>query len=107
MLTIFVSLFAKFWPAIVGACGIGAGVLVGFVQTKSAQTKVAQANAVVAQAQQQVADEGNAQAQADAAAARAGETAVVNASQAEQAASTTPPSDLDARLEDLGALRKE
>ncbi|EKS9867783.1 hypothetical protein QDD79_006777, partial [Burkholderia cepacia] len=60
----------------------------------------AKAAATVAQAQATV-DAGNA------AAAQVGQQAVATAAVAQQQAAATPDSNLDARLADLGALRKD
>ncbi|KWO60438.1 hypothetical protein [Burkholderia territorii] len=100
MSTLFVALFAKFWPAVFGVLGIAGGVLFGWLKTKSAQTAKAHAEAIVAQTQQQVE-------QSNAAAAEAQTQAVENASDAEQQAQATTPSSVDRQLAALDALRKK
>lgn len=77
-----------------------AGVLFGLLRHQQAATATAKAQATVAQAA--------AQSEAsNAAAAQAGQQAAVAASDAQQQAAATPDSGLDARLADIGALRKD
>ncbi|KVH51161.1 hypothetical protein [Burkholderia diffusa] len=100
MSTLLVTLFAKFWPAVFGVLGIAGGVMFGWVKTKSARTAKAHADAVVAQAQQQV-ERGNA------VAAEAQTRAVENASDAQQQAQAMTPETIDQQLAALDALRKK
>lgn len=97
MITILVSLVAKFWPVILGLGGIAGGVVFGWAKTKSANTKVAQAGQQVAQAQttaaqaqEQTAQASNAEAQANAAAAQAGTQATKERSDAESTVDVLP-----------------
>ncbi|EKS9815533.1 hypothetical protein QDD76_007075 [Burkholderia cepacia] len=89
-------ILVKFGPWLLAA----AGVLFGMFRHQQAATATAKAAATVAQAQATV-DAGNA------AAAQVGQQAVATAAVAQQQAAATPDSNLDARLADLGALRKD
>ncbi|OXI63094.1 MULTISPECIES: hypothetical protein [Burkholderia] len=91
-----ISILLKFGPWLLAA----AGVLFGMFRHQQAATATAKAAATVAQAQATV-DAGNA------AAAQVGQQAVATAAVAQQQAAATPDSNLDARLADLGALRKD
>jgi hypothetical protein len=91
-----ISILLKFGPWLLAA----AGVLFGMFRHQQAATATAKAQAQVAQAQATV-DAGNA------AAAQAGQQAVVTAASAQQQAAAVPDSDLDQQLSQIGALRKE
>lgn len=100
-------LLKKAWPALIGLFGLAGGVLFGWLKTKSADTRVAQAQTGEAQAKQQAAEVRSAADQANAAAAQAGEQAIANRAKADQDAAALAPGDFDAELERLGALRKD
>ncbi|WP_256946654.1 MULTISPECIES: hypothetical protein [Burkholderia] len=95
-MTAILPILVKFGPWLLAA----AGVLFGMFRHQQAATATAKAAATVAQAQATV-DAGNA------AAAQVGQQAVATAAVAQQQAAATPDSNLDARLADLGALRKD
>ncbi|CAJ5436421.1 Uncharacterised protein [Burkholderia pseudomallei] len=107
MATIFISLFAKFWPIIIGVGGIAFGAIWGFIKTKGAVATEARAAQQVAEGMQQVAEAGQQIEQANADAARAETNAVENAAAANQQAQAATPADVDQQLDALGALRKE
>ncbi|VWD61020.1 hypothetical protein BLA18628_07219 [Burkholderia aenigmatica] len=91
-----IPIMLKFGPWLLAA----AGVLFGMFRHQQAATATAKAQAQVAQAQATV-DAGNA------AAAQVSQQAAAAAVGAQQQAAATPDSDLDARLADIGALRKD
>ncbi|MDN7893034.1 hypothetical protein QZM93_30985 [Burkholderia cepacia] len=91
-----IPILLKFGPWLLAA----AGVLFGMFRHQQAAAATAKAAATVAQAQATV-DAGNA------AAAQVGQQAAAAAADAQQQAAATPNSDLDARLADIGALRKD
>ncbi|MEK6356534.1 MAG: hypothetical protein V4796_27450, partial [Burkholderia cenocepacia] len=95
-----VSFLVAHLGAILGTLVGAGGVLWGMFRHQQAKADVAAAHEQVAQANARV-DAGNA------AAAQAGQQAAAAAVNAQQQAATTPDSNLDARLADIGALRKE
>ncbi|WP_412021550.1 hypothetical protein [Burkholderia cepacia] len=99
-MTLIVSFLVAHLGAILGLLAGASGVLFGMFRHQQAKTATAKAAAQVAQADAWVAA-GNA------AAAQAGQQAVVAAAAAQQQAAVTPDSDIDARLADIGALRKD
>ncbi|KML48102.1 hypothetical protein VL15_30520 [Burkholderia cepacia] len=105
MTTILISLFAKFWPYLVAAGGVAAGVLVGWTKSKSATARVAQAGqqtaeaqAAAAQAREQAAQSANAEAQANADAAQAGSAAAKERSDAETNVGALPAGGAEQQL---------
>ncbi|MFL9998788.1 hypothetical protein PQR34_46320 [Paraburkholderia sediminicola] len=107
MVTIIVSLIQRFWPAITGVFGLGGIGLFAWLKTKSANTKVAQAEAREAVAKEQVAETLGAVERANADAAAAGEQALANRLQADAGAAALGDDELDAALARQGALRKD
>jgi hypothetical protein len=87
---------AIFGPWIAAA----AGILFGMFRHQQAKAATAKAAASVAQAQVSVA-------QGNAAAALAGQRDVANKAEADQQAAAIPDANLDAQLQQLGALRKD
>ncbi|EMH2960610.1 hypothetical protein V6G44_002017 [Burkholderia multivorans] len=75
MSAMVISLFAKFWPLILGLTGIATGLVFGWGKTKSAATTTAQAQQDVAAAGERVAKAAAAEAQANAAAEATGREA--------------------------------
>ncbi|HFT8008539.1 TPA: hypothetical protein ACU9T0_006599 [Burkholderia cenocepacia] len=107
MTTILITLFAKFWPYLVAAGGVAAGVLVGWIKTKSAAASVAQAGQKAAQAQtdaaqarEQAAQSANAEAQANADAAQAGAAAAKERNDAETNVGALPTGGAEQQLRD-------
>lgn len=99
-MTLIVSFFVAHLGAILGALVGAGGVLWGMFRHQQAKADVAAAHEQVAQA--------NARVDADnAAAAQAGQQAAAAAVNAQQQVAATPDSNLDARLAELGALRKD
>ncbi|KWO06071.1 hypothetical protein WM26_31205 [Burkholderia cepacia] len=99
-MTLIVSFLVAHLGAILGMLIGAGGVIWGAFRHQQAKADVAAAHEQVAQDKATV-DAGNA------AAAQAGQQAAVAAADAQQQAAATPDSDLDARLADIGALRKD
>lgn len=95
-MTAILPILLKFGPWLLAV----AGVLFGMFRHQQAATATAKAQAQVADAKATVAA-------SNVAAAQAGQQAAAVAVGAQQQAAATPDSDLDARLADLGALRKD
>ncbi|MDR5857255.1 hypothetical protein P9239_00345 [Caballeronia sp. LZ062] len=101
------ALITSLWPLIGGAVlGLG-GLIFGLFRHKSAQAATAEAAAAKADAARAVAQKESEVDQSNAAASAAGEQAVVNRAAADQAAASTAREDLDAELDQIGALRQE
>ncbi|MBB2928403.1 hypothetical protein [Paraburkholderia silvatlantica] len=94
--TFLAAHLAAIIPWLIGA----GGVLFGVLRHQQAKTATAKAAATVAQAQASVA-------QGDAAAALAGQQDAANKAAADQQAAAIPDANLDAQLNQLGALRKD
>jgi hypothetical protein len=100
MITLLVTFITAHLGAFLGLLTGGAGVLFGLFRHQQAKAATAKASAVVAKAQASVAN-------SNAAAALAGQQDAANASQAQQQAAAIPDANLDAELQQLGALRKD
>jgi hypothetical protein len=100
MITLIVSFLVAHAGALLGLMAGAGGVLFGMFSHKSAQATKEKAAATVARAQATV-QAGNA------AAALTGEQDAANMTAATQQAAATPDANLDAQLQQLGALRKD
>ncbi|WP_186111265.1 hypothetical protein [Burkholderia gladioli] len=99
MSALLVSLFAKFWPAIIGVAGLAGGALLGWIKTKGAAAKVSTAGQKVAQAQAQVAQQQAATATANAAASQANAEAVVARQKIDAAVASQTPTEVQDELD--------
>ncbi|WP_186058964.1 hypothetical protein [Burkholderia gladioli] len=99
MSALLVSLFAKFWPAIIGVAGLAGGALLGWIKTKGAAAKVATAGQKVAQAQAQVAQQQAATATANAAASQANAEAVMARQKIDAAVASQTPTEVQDELD--------
>lgn len=99
-MTLIVSFLFAHLGAVLGLLAGAGGVLFGAFRHQQAKAATAKASAVVAKVQASVAT-GNA------VAALAGQQAAANAAQAQQQAAAIPDANLDAELQQLGALRKD
>lgn len=99
-MTLIVSFIVAHLGAILGVAVAGVGVLFGFVKSKAADTKVAQAGQKVAQAQATVANTQNAEAQANTAAAQAGAQATKERTDAENDVAAMPATSVQQQLRD-------
>ncbi|WLE58402.1 hypothetical protein GIY62_14830 [Burkholderia plantarii] len=98
MSALLVSLFAKFWPAIIGVAGLAGGALFGWIKTKGADAQVAEAGQKVATAQTQVAQVQASAAEANAAAAQATAAAVTARQQIDATVATKTPKEVQDEL---------
>ncbi|WP_250451226.1 hypothetical protein [Caballeronia sp. ATUFL_M2_KS44] len=102
-----IELLMKLGPWILGGLGLAGGILFGSFRHQQAKSATADAAAAKADAARAVAQKQSEVDQANAAAAAAGQQAVVNRAAADQTAASTAREDLDAELDQIGALRKE
>jgi hypothetical protein len=92
-----IGMLASIWPALVGAIGVLAGLIFGYVNKKAADARVAQAgqkvaeaNAATEQAKAQTATVRDAEAQANAAAAQAGAQSIKERANVENDVASLP-----------------
>ncbi|WP_186142286.1 hypothetical protein [Burkholderia gladioli] len=98
MSAILLSLFAKFWPAVIGVLGLAGGALFGWIKTKGAAAKVATAGQQVAEVKEQAAQQQADQAVANAAATQASADAVVARQKIDDATASQSPKEVQDEL---------
>lgn len=102
-----IGMLGSIWPAVVGALGVLAGLIFGYVNKKAADAKVAQAgqkvaeaNAATEQAKTQTATVRDAEAQANAAAALAGAQSIKERANVENDVASLPAGSAAEQLRD-------